>query len=179
VARIREARPADALAVAGVHVRAWQRAYSGLIDDEFLAELSVEERAAGYRFGELEPGGPEAILAVEDGAAVGEASGDEGILGFATFGPCRDADGAGTGEIYALYVEPERWRGGAGRLLLGEACRRLRKRGYEEAVLWVLLGNAMAERFYEADGWERDGAERIEQPYGVISRVRRFRRRLS
>ena len=45
-------------------------------------------------------------------------------------------------------------------------------------MLWVLLGNEAGERFYEAAGWSRDGGERTEQPYGVISRVRRFRRGL-
>lgn len=165
---IRRARAEDALEVAGVHVRAWQRAYRGLIDDDFLAALSPEERAAGYWFGEQEPGGQEAIVAVEDGA----------IVGFATFGPSRDADAPGAGELYALYVDPERWRSGAGRLLLAEARERLRRNGHAEAVLWVLRGNEGAERFYEVDGWERDGAERTEQPYGVISRVRRFRRPL-
>jgi GNAT superfamily N-acetyltransferase len=166
---IRRARAEDALEVAQVHVRAWQQAYAGLIDAGYLAALRPEGRAAGYWFGEQEPGGPEAIVAVEAGA----------IRGFATFGPCRDEDNPAAGEIFALYVDPVHWRGGVGRRLLGEARRRLRERGHDEAVLWVLVGNEAGERFYEADGWARDGGERTERPYGVIARVRRFRRALS
>jgi hypothetical protein len=42
----------------------------------------------------------------------------------------------------------------------------------------VLLGNETAERFYLADGWRRDGASRLEDPYGPQVEVRRFHRRL-
>jgi len=66
-----------------------------------------------------------------------------------------------------------------GRELLLETRRRLEDAGFEEGTLWVLLGNEGAERFYAADGWQRDGATREEQPYGPVVEVRRFRRRLS
>jgi hypothetical protein len=65
-----------------------------------------------------------------------------------------------------------------GRALLLESRRRLRDAGFREGILWVLLGNEGAERFYAADGWSRDGATRTEQPYGPVVEVRRFRRRL-
>lgn len=165
---IRLARPEDALAVAGVHVRSWQAAYRRLIDAEFLRALRPEERARTYSFGSEDPGAPETIVAVEG----------EEILGFATTGPSRDEDAPGRGEIRALYVDPPHWGGGVGRLLLREAREWMRRRGYEEAILWVLVGNEAAERFYRADGWHRDGAERWEQPYGVRSRVIRYRRAL-
>jgi hypothetical protein len=42
----------------------------------------------------------------------------------------------------------------------------------------VLRGNEGAERFYLADGWSRDGATRMEDPYGPRVEVRRFRRSL-
>jgi GNAT superfamily N-acetyltransferase len=166
--RIRRAGPADALAVAGVHIRSWQVGYRGLIDDDFLAGLRAEDRAARYSFDAAVSGAPETILAVD-----GEA-----ILGFATLGPSRDEDTAGAGEIFALYVDPPRWDSGVGRLLLREARKRLRQREHTEGILWVLAGNEPAERFYRADGWQPDGAEREEQPYGVVVDVVRYRRRL-
>jgi GNAT superfamily N-acetyltransferase len=169
MATIRDANAEDALAVARVHVRSWQAAYRGLIDDEFLDRLRPEDRAARYDFGAAEPGAPRTIVAERD---------DE-IWGFATTGPCRDEDAPGRGELYALYVDPPRWRTGTGRLLLREATIGMRREGFDEAILWVLRGNAGAERFYLADGWRRDGAEREEQPYGVVSHVVRFRRSLS
>lgn len=163
---IRDAAPGDELAVAAVHVRSWQVAYRGLIDDEFLDSLRPEDRAARYDFGSADPGAPKTIVALEA----------EEIRGFATIVPSRDEDAAGAGEIAALYVDPPHWGGGVGRLLLAAAKDRLRERGFGEAILWVLVGNEAAERFYRADGWGRDGAERLEQPYGVVSRVVRYRR---
>jgi GNAT superfamily N-acetyltransferase len=101
------------------------------------------------------------------------------VVGFVTITPSRDEDAPAAGEIQALYVDPSRWRGGVGRLLLREACTRLRRRGFEEAILWVLAGNQRGEHFYEAHGWRRDGAARWEQPYDVRSRVIRYRRTLT
>jgi ribosomal protein S18 acetylase RimI-like enzyme len=112
------------------------------------------------------------VLAVDGG------EGAERIAGFVTFGASRDADTIGLGEVYALYVDPDRYRSGLGRLLMAEARRRLREASIEEAVLWVLRGNDRARRFYEGEGWVADGATRLEQPYGIVSNVARFRRRL-
>jgi len=101
---------------------------------------------------------------------------DDGIAGFASIGGSREV--AGWGEIYALYVDPEHWGAGVGRRLLDDSRRRLADAGYADAVLWVLRGNEGAERFYRADGWRRDGASRMEDPYGPRVEVRRFHRRL-
>ena len=166
--QIRDARPGDEQEVAALHVRAWKAAYPGLLPQSYLDALTPEERATGYRFAPSTQGAPRTILAFEDGA----------LLGFATFGPCRDEDARDAGELQALYVDPSHWRAGAGRALLRRARSRLRADGHTEAVLWVLRGNDGAARFYEADGWRRDGAERWEDPWGVRSNVLRYRRTL-
>lgn len=165
---IRRARPEDALEVAEVHIRSWQEAYRGLIADDFLDALDADERSRRYDFAATGDEAPETLVALGGGA----------IVAFVTYGPSRDEDAAGEGEIYALYVDPRHWRDGVGRLLLERARDRLGERGFAEAVLWVLEGNEGAEGFYRDDGWRRDGAERLEDPYGVVVRVRRFRRRL-
>lgn len=167
--KIRRAAPEDALVIARVHVRSWQDAYRGLIDDEFLDALRPEHRVPIYEFGAAAAGETETIVAEADGE----------IVGFSAFGPCRDADAAGAGEIYALYLDPEQVGTGAGRELLLESRRRLAAAGFSDGVLWVLRGNEGAERFYAADGWRRDGAAREEDPYGPVVEVRRFRRALS
>ncbi len=177
---LRRATPADTLAVAEVHVRAWQAAYRDQFDPEWLDTLDPRERAATYDFAATGPAAFETVIAWR---RVGERPSEggvtsEAVAGFVTFGPSRDADAAGRGEIVALYVDPDRWRAGAGRLLLVAAKERLRERGFAEAILWVLDGNDSAERFYATDAWSRDGASRWEQPYGVRSHVFRMRRRL-
>ena len=165
--RLREARRADERAVAEVHVRSWQEAYRGLMPAEFLDGLDPRDRAARYDFGGGE-GVPTTVVAVEV----------ESILGFVTFGASRDEDALGLAEIYALYVDPERHQKGLGRSLMAEARRRLVEVGFSAAILWVLRGNDRAASFYEREGWSRDGASRVEQPYGIVSTVDRFRREL-
>jgi GNAT superfamily N-acetyltransferase len=165
---LRDAEPGDEREVAEVHVRSWKRAYRGLIPDDYLDELSAEDRIAGYRFDASDPAVPSTVLAVVEGA----------IGGFATFGPSRDHDVPDAGELYALYVDPLRWSRGTGRALLAEARRRLHARGFQDARLWLLLGNDQGERFYRADRWEPDGARRMEDPWGVLSEVVRYRRAL-
>jgi ribosomal protein S18 acetylase RimI-like enzyme len=195
---LRDARRGDELAVAELHVRSWQEAYAELMPAEFLAGLDPRERAERYEF-EGGAGAPRTVLAVvvqrDDQGA--EGAGDDpsltnrvevrsgsspapsdAVVGFVTFGPSRDADAAGLGEIYALYVDPEGYGGGTGRLLMAKARRRLREAGMDEAILWVLRGNDRAARFYEREGWKPDGATRLEQPYGIVSNVCRFRRSL-
>lgn len=45
---VRAACPGDAMEVAGVHVRAWQVGYRGLLPDAYLDGLRAEERAARF-----------------------------------------------------------------------------------------------------------------------------------
>lgn len=170
---LRDARRGDEPAVADIHVRAWQEAYRGLIPDEFLDALDPEDRARTYTFEAGDPDGPTTVLAVQTGEDCGEI-----ILGFVTFGRSRDADAPDHGEILALYVDPDRYEGGVGRMLMAAARRRLWEAGFVDALLWVLEGNDRAVRFYAGEGWTADGATRVEQPYGVVSNVSRFRRPL-
>ena len=77
-----------------------------------------------------------------------------------------------------MYVDPESYGGGIGRMLMAEARRRLVADGFPEAILWVLQGNDRARGFYERERWLPDGTSRVEQPYGIVSNVDRFRRKL-
>ncbi len=150
---LRSAGPADAAEVAGVHVRSWQSAYLGLLPDAFLVGLRHEDRAERYTLGSPDAGAPATIVAVDGGA----------IRGFATAGPCRAAAMQGTGELYAVYVDPCAWGHGVGRQLMASARDHLTRLGFGQAVLWVLAGNQRAERFYRLDGWAPDGCRRIEE----------------
>ena len=165
---LRPARPADAAAVAGVHVRSWQVAYRGLLPDEYLDGLEPEDRARRYRFAELGPGQPQTIVAIEG----------ETVCGFATVGPSRDDDRRGTGELLALYVDPQRWGRGLGRALVHDARARLARQGFEEAALWVLAANERAQRFYRIDGWAPDGSRRLDEVWGLTVDELRYRRSL-
>ncbi len=75
-----------------------------------------------------------------------------------------------------MYVDPQRWGIGIGRLLMAAARDRLYQDGAREALLWVLAENNRARRFYQLDGWNCDGFRRTEVIGGVTAEELRYRR---
>lgn len=156
---IRAGTPGDAEAVARVHVRTWQAAYAHVLPSERLAELSVERRAAQWR--EWPP-----LVAEVDGT----------VVGFVSVGPSRDSDASG--ELFAIYVDPDHWGTGAGRDLITAGERCLRELGHVDAILWVLEDNPRARRFYERAGWHHDGTRRPIEIFGTEVTEVRYRKHL-
>lgn len=165
---LRPAEPADAMAVAHVHVRSWQAAYRGLLPTGYLDQLHPEDRAEKYNFADPNPQKPWTIVAVEGGH----------ICGFATTAPSRDPDLPDHGELCALYVDPECWARSIGVTLMEAARARLSYLGFRKAFLWVLAGNARAERFYRIDQWAPDGHRRRDSVWGVTVNEIRYQRTL-
>ena len=155
---IRAARPADAQAIAAVHVATWRDAYAGLLADDVLAGLDTGEWAARWRGRLAAPAEGTFVLVFEQDGQVG---------GFVSGGPSRD-DFVG-GEVYALYVDPSRQARGAGSRLLAVAAGQLAESDYADASLWVLAGNQPARRFYESQGWRADGTEQPWIQHGGAS----------
>jgi GNAT superfamily N-acetyltransferase len=156
------------MSVAGVHVRAWRDAYWDLLDRHMLMSMRVETRAQRYDFETRDPRRPQTLIAVDNGE----------VLGFATAAPSLDPDVPGWGELNALYVDPI-WQGvGVGRALMAGAREHLKSLGFQDAVLWVLKGNAKAETFYKRDGWLFDDLHRRERLWGFWVDEVRYRRTL-
>ena len=131
----------------------------------------------GHAYPTGRPGGWEALLA--NPAVTLLMAEDAGeVVGYTACGESRDADAAPeVGELRTMFVSPARWRGGVGRALLAAALDELRRRGYSEVTLWSFADNERANAFYEANGFERDGAERTEEAWAHILEVR-YRRAL-
>lgn len=165
---LRRAETADAMAVARVHVRSWQAAYRNLMPDDFLDQLRPEDRAKRYDFGNLDPGRPQTIIAIESGE----------IRGLATTAPTQDSNMPGFGELCGLYVDPDHWGRGIGVALVSAARTRLLDLGFRNAILWVLAGNTRAQRFYHKDQWVPDGGQRTEEKWGFKMNDVRYRRSL-
>jgi GNAT superfamily N-acetyltransferase len=152
---VRPARPDDAPAIADAHVRGWQQAYRGLVPDAVLDRLDVERRAAAWHERLSAPPAP----GETDRTWVVEAP--DGVAGFVLAGAARDEGvppPAGAGEVYAIYLRPERRGQGYGRALFGTAVEALVADGYDPLVVWVLEGNEAGRRFYTAAGFAADGA---------------------
>ena len=157
------AHPADATAIGALATRAWRAAYTGLLAPDVLGRLEPGEQAAEWRsyLADLPP--TARVWVVGAGAAV---------WGFARTGPCVDADAArGAGEVYGLYVEPDRIGTGLGRSLFGHAVADLRLR-HSPVVVWHFAANAVAARFYERAGFVLDGGRRPSE-FGVTEVRRR------
>jgi ribosomal protein S18 acetylase RimI-like enzyme len=166
---IRRATPDDARAIAEVTVASWQAAYRGILPQEFLESLRVEPRRVAWQamLSHDSSGGTPAWVAEDQGR----------VWAFVSAGPARDEDVTQpAGEIYALYVEPSAWRQGLGRSLLATATAHLLEDTGATLTLWVLEANLPARAFYEAMGWEADGARREFDLGGSTSTEVRYRR---
>lgn len=137
--------------MAAVHVDSWRAAYRGIVPDAILEGLSVDRRAQFWRESiTAEPDSPKWVV-----------ESDGRVIGFAAGGAARDDDVApGTGEVYAIYLDPGAWSQGLGRKLFAAAVNDVR-RCFGPLVLWVLTANARGRRFYEAAGWRPDGSSRV------------------
>jgi GNAT superfamily N-acetyltransferase len=161
---VRPAVPADAPAIAAIHVETWRVAYASIFEPGFLHRISLEERRTMWA-------GHLAAVPPRHHTHVAEA-GTHGVVGFCACGPTRDPDVPGLAEVYALYVEPSHWGGGTGTALMEAACLALVEDGYREAVLWVLEANGRARAFYERLGWVADGADKPHQEGTTALRYR-------
>ncbi|MBB1095507.1 GNAT family N-acetyltransferase [Limosilactobacillus sp. BG-MG3-A] len=65
----------------------------------------------------------------------------------------------GMGELMAIYVLPNQAGKGIGTLLLKNAEKGLKYLGYSHFVLWMLVQNKPAIKFYEAHGWQYNGKQ--------------------
>jgi len=152
---VRDGRVADAAALAAVHVAAWQVAYRGLVPDAVLDGLDVVAGAARWRdlIAATDPARAVLVLVADaDADAVGD--GGPVLAGMASV-VARTPD---LGELEEIVVDPARWGGGGGRVLLRAATDALRAAGSTEAVLRVLPANGRAVSLYESEGWVEDGS---------------------
>jgi ribosomal protein S18 acetylase RimI-like enzyme len=60
---LRPAQPSDALAIARVHIRAWQHGYAGILPASYLNQLRPEDRAEKYDLSHADPSHPYTIVA--------------------------------------------------------------------------------------------------------------------
>jgi GNAT superfamily N-acetyltransferase len=159
--RVRDARRADVPLLAEVRNASWRAAYEGIVPGTHLdamtlarsrrvIEASAERRRQGH-----------AVLVVED---------SEGPFGYALAGPQARPELGHSGEIYEIYLRPDKQRGGAGSKLLATALWRLCELGLTPVMLWVLARNP-ARRFYAACGGEPFRRERIEMAGRTLYRV--------
>ena len=107
---------------------------------------------------------PDAIeLPVEQikngGVFIAEEAGS--VVGFAAILPRED----GNSELDAIFIEPDRWRQGIGRILIEYCESEARNKG---AKSLHVVGNPHAEGFYSACGFEMIGTKQMRFGIGFL-----------
>ena len=160
---VRPARLEDARPTAEVHVETWRATYPGVMPQELLDNLSVDEREALWR---------QRIPDVRTSQFVAEGGEADGLLGFVSVGPSFSQPGVG--ELYAIYVRPEAQGRGVGLALMDVGVGRLAAT-WDQAILLVATENPQARSFYERYGWTVDG-ERLDDSFpGAVVHETRYR----
>lgn len=149
---VRAASPDDAPEIARINVVAWQHAYRGIVDDPVLDRMLPESRLPGWS----------RVLTLPEPSAVFVAVGkDERIGAYCAVDAVRESGDAHpdlhTGEMVAIYADPEFRGTGAGHEVHESGVRHLIDQGFRYAVLWVFQDNTPSREFYEAHGWRHDG----------------------
>lgn len=150
---VRNVKKEDLRQVSEIAVNGWKSAYRGIIDDDYLDSLSIEDnyqkRLKDYQ---------------ENGFIVAELNGE--VVGF-----CRytldnlfskdypEIDG----EICAIYVKPELKRHGIGKKIFEYVFNEFKKHGNKNIILWCLKDNYSSRLFYEKMGGELYGESAVNR----------------
>lgn len=156
---IRPAVPADASAIARVHVTSWRETYAGLMPDGFLGRMTNDEMRQRREMGwerTLSQRLETVLVAEQDGT----------VVAFASAGPARDHPGFGA-ELMTLYALKSAQGQGLGRALFGDMVRTLRADGIQNLALWVLEANPTREWYLRQGG--REAGEKLD---GELREVR-------
>jgi len=145
--------------MATIQVRAMRRALGGLVPEDSLKNLSETERERAWRR-EI------AVLPSTLRPTVAEV--DDRVLGFMGALPSGDATiGEGDAEV-TVYVDPDCWKHGVGRMLVDHEVRILRHLGREAISTWVIEDDRRARAFAQAMGRHENGSRR-DRSLGTIS----------
>lgn len=147
---IRNVRNDDLMQIADIGVRGWQMAYRGIIDDEYLDNMSVEERYQRLKNNYH-----------ENQFTVAELNGK--IVGFCRYTLNNSSnDKNADGEITVLYVEPELKHNGIGTLIFKYVINEFKKNKNHRIILGCLKENYPSRKFYEKMGGKIVGEHQIE-----------------
>ena len=152
---IRQAREEDVMQIAEIVVEDWKTAYRGMIDDDYLDSLSVEQR---YQI-EIKRYLKYSV-AVENNEVIGCAWNETAD------------DEAADCEIIALYVRYSKRNHGIGRALMQDSMDCFRKAGKKSMIIWCLRDNQEARKFYVRMGGKKykDGTHRWgNREYDMVS----------
>ena len=158
--KLRPATKIDASNIAEVHVASWRYAFKGIMQQDILDNLSVQETAKRWE-GILEQNTGKVFVSEHGGL----------ISGFVNARKYRYDDIVKPlpGEIASIYLAPQFIGQGVGAKLLQQGIAYLESEGLSGVAAWVLEANAAAITFYKAFGFDPDGASKIHRKSGLLA----------
>lgn len=140
---IRKATEPDAKAIAKVHVDSWRTTYANIVPDEYLINLSYENREQLW------------IKNISNDAVFVAENNEGQIIGFSSGGKERSGKYIEfEGELYAIYLLKECQGQGIGRALVTAIVEEIKAMGLRSMLVLVLKDNSF-HRFYEALGGKK------------------------
>ncbi|MFJ7182716.1 GNAT family N-acetyltransferase [Lysinibacillus xylanilyticus] len=138
---IRKAKSQDAQDIGKVHVDSWRTTYKGILPDDFLNNLSYEQRTELWK---------KNISDATNYVLVAENVQNE-IIGFATGGTRKTNSVPNATDLTSIYLLEEYQGMGIGKQLLKEIFAYFKLKGYEKVFVEVLAENK-TRNFYEYYG---------------------------
>lgn len=162
---IRDARSADAAAIAALHAASWRSAYADVLEASYLADGVVEDRLKLWTERMTEASSSQLIMVAED--AHGE------LVAFVCV--FLDEDPTWGTLLDNLHVHPEVRGHGLGERLMGSVANFLFERTPDAKLhLWVFEKNRRALAFYERHGGhvvEQDVSELLQAQGNSVLRM--------
>lgn len=166
---VRYATLADAPAVANLHLIASRALYDGQVPEAHWQATPMAKRVTYWKEA-IEYGEPQVMVATLGGE----------IVGFVGFDRSRDPKSKNTtGELWAIYANPDHLGQGVGLALWDAAREGLQDEDCTDVTVWVPLLSSQALRFFDAAGFKREMNTARTVPLGSV-RVEeiRFKRSL-
>lgn len=127
---VRKIEKEDCVFISKITTVSWNETYRGIVPNEFLDELFVnEEDRINRLINKYEE--------IKDNYLVLDI--ESKVVGFVKYGTSNEYENYG--EIYALYILKEYQGYGYGRLLVNEAVKNIKKMGYKKMIIFCLDGN--------------------------------------
>lgn len=157
---IRVPTPADAGAIAEVHVQSWRESYGHLLHERFFDAAAVRSRIQMWTraLGMDRPGRK---------ICVGELDGV--LVGLALSLPARDDPPVHEAELMMIYLLRCAQGSGVGQMLLDGVI------GDRSAALWMAQDNPRAMAFYRRNRFRPTGERRLDENLDDLAEIRMSR----
>ena len=133
----------DVKGIANVTVKTWQHAYRGLINEDYLKNLSIKKRTDSFKK-QLSSDSSDFICFI--------AKKNDKIVGLIWGGKNREQNSKYDAEIYGYYILPKYHGKGIGRKLFSAFAAEALKLGMKNMSLWCLHGNDTAKIYVHFGG---------------------------